>query len=167
MAFRYIRHLHSHDGEGAVATRCMAFWYIHYRRCHGRHSELELAFSNHGDYTTNKGLRGRGGIYDLRFAICDCIWSLFDLWPATGGSSSCSTENGVGATDSRSTENGVGAADAQERVPPVCIGLGWPVPPIWPYWILSAAASTSWRVFESNARPMATMGSPCARYGSA
>ena len=115
----------------------------------------------------------------MRFTICDCIWSLFDLWPATGGSSSRSTENGVGATDSRSTENGVGAtdsrstengvgaADAQERVPPVCIGLGWTVPPIWPYWILSAAASTSWRVFESNARPMATMGSPCARYGSA
>ena len=36
-----------------------------------------------------------------------------------------------------------------------------------PYWILSTAASTSWRVLESNARPMAMMGNPRARYGSA
>ena len=55
MASRYIRHLHSHDGEGAVATRCMAFCYIHYRRYHGRHSGLELAFSNHGNYTKTVG----------------------------------------------------------------------------------------------------------------
>ena len=36
-----------------------------------------------------------------------------------------------------------------------------------PYWILSSAASMSWRVLESNASPMAMMGNPRARYGSA